>query len=94
MRLFPQSYNRLGWRNTLEEMVADADARAKYLGIADHSKSSFQANGLDEERLARQVEAIHQLTPAVNSRRMYLPVLKSIFSLAVVLTSMTSCWRR
>ena len=49
-------------RNTLEEMVADADARGwEYLGIADHSKSSFQANGLDEERLARQVEAIHQL---------------------------------
>ena len=48
-------------RNTLEEMVADADARGwEYLGIADHSKSSFQANGLDEERLARQVEAIHQ----------------------------------
>ena len=49
-------------RNTLEEMVADAQARGwEYLGIADHSKSSFQANGLDEERLARQVEAIHKL---------------------------------
>ena len=49
-------------RNTLEEMVAEADARGwEYLGIADHSKSSFQANGLDEERLARQVEAIREL---------------------------------
>ena len=49
-------------RNTLEEMVAEAESRGyAYLGIADHSKSSFQANGLDEERLARQVEAIHRL---------------------------------
>jgi len=49
-------------RNTLEEMAAEADARGwEYLGIADHSKSSFQANGLDEERLARQVEAIREL---------------------------------
>ena len=49
-------------RNTLEEMAAEADARGwEYLGIADHSKSSFQANGLDEERLARQVDAIREL---------------------------------
>jgi DNA polymerase (family X) len=49
-------------RNTLDEMTAEADARGwEYLGIADHSKSSFQANGLDEERLAKQVDAIRQL---------------------------------
>jgi DNA polymerase (family 10) len=49
-------------RNTLDEMTAEADARGwEYLGIADHSKSSFQANGLDEERLAKQVEAIRDL---------------------------------
>ena len=49
-------------RNTLEEMAAAAEARNwEYLGIADHSKSSFQANGLDEERLGRQVDAIHRL---------------------------------
>jgi len=29
-----------------------------YLGIADHSKSSFQANGLDEKRLAEQIKLI------------------------------------
>ena len=39
-------------RNTLEEVAAEADRGAgEYLGIADHSKASFQANGLDEERL-------------------------------------------
>ena len=49
-------------RNTLDEMTAEADARGwEYLGIADHSKASFQANGLDEERLAKQIEAIHEL---------------------------------
>lgn len=49
-------------RNTLDEMTAEADARGwEYLGIADHSKSSFQANGLDEERLAKQIESIRLL---------------------------------
>ena len=31
------------------------------MGVADHSKSSFQANGLDEARLEKQVEAIRVL---------------------------------
>ncbi len=47
---------------TLAEMVAAAEALGwEYLGIADHSKSSFQANGLDEERLAKQVDDIRKL---------------------------------
>jgi len=49
-------------RNTLAEMAAAAAALGwDYLGIADHSKSSFQANGLDETRLAAQVTEIHAL---------------------------------
>src|SRR6516162_3086893 len=46
-------------RNTLSEM-ADAALQLglEYLGIADHSKSSFQAHGLDEKRLLNQVEQI------------------------------------
>jgi len=48
--------------NTLVEMAAAAQARGwEYLGIADHSKSSFQANGLDETRLRQQVAAIAEL---------------------------------
>lgn len=48
--------------NTLEEMVAAAQALGfEYLGIADHSKSSFQARGLDEARLLAQVEEIRAL---------------------------------
>lgn len=48
--------------NTLEEMVAAAQAIGwEYFGIADHSKSSFQANGLKEDRLFEQVKRIHML---------------------------------
>lgn len=47
---------------TLREMAEAAGARGwEYLGIADHSKASFQANGLDADRLRRQVEEIHAL---------------------------------
>lgn len=49
-------------RNTLNEMVAAAEALGwEYLGIADHSKASFQASGLTEERLLRQVADIGAL---------------------------------
>ncbi len=48
--------------HTLEEMTAAAQALGlEYLGIADHSKSSFQARGLDEPRLAAQMEEIRRL---------------------------------
>ncbi|TVR51395.1 MAG: DNA polymerase/3'-5' exonuclease PolX [Puniceicoccaceae bacterium] len=56
-------------RNTLEEMAAAADELGwDYLGIADHSKASFQANGLDEKRLLRQVAAIRELNEAGTHR--------------------------
>ena len=52
-------------RSTLAEMVAAAQAHGwEYLGIADHSKASFQANGLDEARLRRQVAEIAALNRA------------------------------
>ena len=48
--------------NTLAEMTASAEALGwEYLGIADHSKSSVQARGLSEERLAAQVAEIRAL---------------------------------
>lgn len=48
--------------NTLAEMAkAAAGLGWEYLGIADHSKASFQANGLDEQRLQAQVEEIRRL---------------------------------
>jgi DNA polymerase (family 10) len=49
-------------RSTLEEMAAAArDLGLEYLGIADHSKSSFQAHGLDAKRLLAQREEIRRL---------------------------------
>lgn len=55
--------------NTLEEMAAAAEARGwEYLGIADHSRSSVQARGLDEARLREQVEAIRRLNASGRCR--------------------------
>lgn len=49
-------------RSTLAEMVGAAEALGwDYIGISDHSKASFQARGLDEERLSRQLEDIQNL---------------------------------
>jgi DNA polymerase (family 10) len=52
-------------RNTLAEMTAAAQALGwEYFGVADHSKSSFQANGLSEERLEKQIAEIKALNAA------------------------------
>lgn len=49
-------------RGTLREMAEAArDLGLQYLGIADHSKSSFQANGLNEQRLRAQMAEIRVL---------------------------------
>ena len=63
-------------RNTLGEMVAAAQALGwEYLGIADHSKASFQANGLNESRLRAQVAEIAALN---QSRRGQIRVLAGV----------------
>lgn len=49
-------------RSTLEEMAEAArELGLQYLGISDHSVSSFQARGLDADRLLRQVVEIQNL---------------------------------
>lgn len=59
-------------RATLENMVAAAkELGLEYLGIADHSKASFQANGLDEIRLAAQVARIAELNAADKEFRIF-----------------------
>jgi DNA polymerase (family 10) len=58
--------------NTLEEMAEEAiDLGLQYLGIADHSKSSFQANGLDEIRLLEQVARIKELNAGWEHFRLF-----------------------
>lgn len=55
-------------KNTLEEMaVAAMELGLQYLGIADHSRSSVQANGLDEKRLRAQIEEIGALNKRYRS---------------------------
>lgn len=49
-------------KNSLQEMAEAAETLGlEYLGISDHSKSSFQANGLSEARLLAQIEEIARL---------------------------------
>ncbi len=49
-------------RSTLAEMAEAArDLGLQYLGIADHSKASFQAHGLDSDQLLAQVAEIRKL---------------------------------
>ncbi|MDG1241726.1 MAG: DNA polymerase/3'-5' exonuclease PolX [Opitutae bacterium] len=46
-------------RGTIEEMATAAEALGwDYLGLADHSKASYQANGLDDARVLRMIESI------------------------------------
>lgn len=48
--------------NTLQEMAEAAKVLGwEYIGITDHSKSSYQANGMDESRLFAQLEEIKEL---------------------------------
>ncbi len=59
-------------RASLEEMAhAAEDLGLQYLGIADHSKSSVQANGLDEKRLLEQVARIRELNQTFDGFKLF-----------------------
>ena len=46
-------------RNTIEEMADAAEKLGwEYLGLADHSKASYQANGLDDDRVLQLIERV------------------------------------
>jgi DNA polymerase (family 10) len=58
--------------NTLEEMAAAAqDLGLEYLGIAEHSRSSIQAHGLDEGKLRAQVQRIRALNKTFDGFRLF-----------------------
>ncbi|MGI8956659.1 MAG: DNA polymerase/3'-5' exonuclease PolX [Chthoniobacterales bacterium] len=62
-------------RNSLEEMAEAAqELGLQYLGIADHSRSSIQAGGLDPARLSTQVAAIRQLNKTFEGFRLFAGV--------------------
>jgi DNA polymerase (family 10) len=61
--------------NTLEEMVAAAqELGLEYLGIAEHSKSSIQAHGIDAVKLRSQIAAIGNLNKKLDGFRVFAGV--------------------
>ncbi len=69
---FHNHTNASDGRNSLEEMAEAArELGLQYLGIADHSKASVQANGLDETRLAAQMEEIAKLNEIFDDFRIF-----------------------
>src|SRR5438093_8777412 len=61
--------------NTLEELSQAAQTLAlEYLGIADHSRSSIQAHGLDEAKLRAQITAIRRLNKKFDGFRLFAGV--------------------
>ncbi len=61
--------------NSLEEMAAAArELGLEYLGIAEHSKSSIQAHGIDAAKLREQVAAIRKLNKKFNGFRLFAGV--------------------
>ena len=59
-------------RSTLEQMADGAEELGlQYLGIADHSRSSIQARGLDEPRLRAQMAEIRRLNAERDGFRIF-----------------------
>jgi len=62
-------------RSSLEEMAAVAqELGLQYLGIADHSKSSFQAHGLSVKQLEAQVKEIAKLNKSYDGFKLFAGV--------------------
>jgi DNA polymerase (family X) len=61
--------------NSLEEMAEAAEALGlEYLGVADHSRSSIQAHGIDDAQLRTQVAAIRELNKKFDGFRLFAGV--------------------
>jgi len=61
--------------NSIEEMAAAAqELGLEYLGIADHSRSSTQADGLDEAKLRFQIASIRTLNKQLHGFRLFAGV--------------------
>jgi DNA polymerase (family 10) len=58
--------------NSIEAMAEAAQALGlEYLGIADHSRSSIQAHGIDEPKLRFQIATIRKLNKKLHGFRMF-----------------------
>jgi DNA polymerase (family 10) len=61
--------------NTLEEMASAAqELGLQYLGVAEHSKSSIQAHGIDAAKLKAQIAAIRKLNKKFDGFRLFAGV--------------------
>ena len=64
-------HNHSNWsdgRQTLEEIIEHCqDLGCAYWAVTDHSRSSFQANGLDAVRLRKQIKTIKTLNQQLES---------------------------
>jgi len=61
--------------NSIEEMAEAAqELGLEYLGIADHSRSSTQANGIDEAKLRFQIASIRMLNKKLRGLRLFAGV--------------------
>jgi DNA polymerase (family X) len=61
--------------NSLEEMAEAAqELGLEYLGIADHSRSSIQGHGIDEQQLIAQVAEIRKLNTKFRGFRLFAGV--------------------
>jgi DNA polymerase (family 10) len=61
--------------NSIEEMAEAAqELGLEYLGIADHSRSSIQAHGIDEAKLRSQITAIRRLNKELRGFRLFAGV--------------------
>jgi DNA polymerase (family 10) len=59
-------------KNTLEEMALYCkELGFEYLGISDHSKSAFYANGLPEDRVRKQQEEVDRLNKKLAPFRIF-----------------------
>ncbi len=67
--------------NTLEEMVAYAkELGYGYIGITDHSKAAFYANGLQPERVLQQMAAIDELNAKMAPFRIFKGIESDILN--------------
>src|SRR5207248_7642774 len=58
--------------NYIEEMAEAAQALGlEYLGIADHSRSSIQAHGIDEAKLSSQIAEIRKFNEKLHGVRVF-----------------------
>jgi len=61
--------------NSIEEMAEAAQALGlEYLGIADHSRSSIQAHGIDEAKLSSQIAEIRKFNEKLHGFRVFAGV--------------------